>query len=160
MLRNGKGNSAYDLNGTLADVPCDLSTVMSTSASGTSLLLLVSGARTAAPGSDILAFYSNYESSVDIAALRGNCGPGCPASSDGHCFMASDGITSNGANYLLHIGTSMATPHVSAVAAFVRSIHPDWTPGAVRSWLKTTAQPIGSRHSTGAGMVYVDTATR
>ena len=71
------------------------------------------------------------------------------------------GISATGApNYIFMAGTSMATPHVSAVAAYVRSIHPDWTPGAVRSWLKDTAESIGSRQAFGAGLVDADAATQ
>ena len=158
LLIASSGNSAYDLNGSLAHVPSDLSTVMSTSATGTSQLVLASGVRSAAAGSDTLASYSNYGSSVDIAAPGGDCSPD-PQCADGHYFIANDGISSTGAaTYLLMAGTSMATPHVSAVAAYVRSMHPDWTPGAVRSWLKETAQPIGSRQYFGAGMVDADAA--
>lgn len=153
LLVASSGNSAYNLNGTLAHVPSDLSTVMSTSATGTSQLVVVGGARIAAPGSDTLASYSNYGSSVDIAAPGGDCSPD-PNCADGHYFIANDGILPNGSpGYYLMAGTSMATPHVSAVAAYVRSIHPDWTPGAVRSWLKDHAQVIGSRQYFGAGMV-------
>lgn len=158
LLVASSGNSAYNLNGTLAHVPSDLSTVMSTSATGTSQLVVVSGARVAAPGSDTLASYSNYGSSVDIAAPGGDCSPD-PNCADGHYFIANDGILPNGApGYYLMAGTSMATPHVSAAAAYVRSIHPDWTPGAVRSWLKDHAQVIGNRQYFGAGMVDVDAA--
>ena len=138
LLIASSGNSAYDLNGTLAHVPSDLSTVMSTSATGTSQLLLTSGIRSAAPGSDTLASYSNFGSSVDIAAPGGDCSPD-PNCADGHYLIANDGISASGAaSYYLLAGTSMATPHVSAVAAYVRSVHPDWTPGMVRSWLKDT----------------------
>jgi len=160
LLIASSGNSAYDLNGTLAHVPSDLSTVMSTSATGTSQLLLTSGIRSAAPGSDTLASYSNFGSSVDIAAPGGDCSPD-PNCADGHYFIANDGISATGAaSYYLLAGTSMATPHVSAVAAYVRSVHPDWTPGMVRSWLKDTAQGIGNRQNFGAGMVDADAAAR
>ena len=150
------GNSAFNLNGALAHFPSDLSTVFSTSATGTSQLQVVNGAVVAAPGSDVLASYSNYGSSVDIAAPGGDCGTPCI----GQYLIANAGITETGAaGYYLMAGTSMATPHVSAVAAYVRSQHPAWTPGDVRSWLKTTAQPIGSRQAFGAGMVDADAAT-
>lgn len=153
------GNSAYNLNGALAHFPSDLSTVFSTSATGTRQLQVLNGAVVAAPGSDVLAAYSNYGSAVDIAAPGGDCGPG-PACV-GQYLIANAGISGTGApNYLLMAGTSMATPHVSAVAAYVRSQHPAWTPGEVRSWLKETAQPIGSRQAFGAGMVDADAATR
>ncbi|MGH8028818.1 MAG: S8 family peptidase [Arenimonas sp.] len=158
LLVASAGNSAYNLNGTLAHVPSDLSTVMSTSATGTSQLVVTGGVINAAPGSDVLAYYSNYGSSVDVAAPGGDCGPS-PTVCVGQYLILSSGISAAGnATYLLYAGTSMATPHVSAVAAYVRSIHPTWTPGDVRSWLKTTAQPIGDRQLFGAGLVDADAA--
>jgi subtilisin family serine protease len=40
-------------------------------------------------------------------------------------------------------GTSMATPHVAAVAALVWSRNPDWTNAQVRSALESTAEDLG-----------------
>ena len=47
-------------------------------------------------------------------------------------------------NYALFNGTSMATPHVSAVAALVWSHYPNCTAAQMRSTLQKSAQDLGA----------------
>ena len=54
-------------------------------------------------------------------------------------------------------GTSMATPHVSGAVALIKQAHPDWTPGEIKSSIKSTAVDLGlSQTEQGAGMIDVE----
>ncbi len=76
---------------------------------------------------DLKAVYSNYGPTIDIAA------PGTAITS-----------TVPGGSYATWDGTSMASPHVAAIAALVEAGHPAWTPADVETALERTAVDLGA----------------
>ena len=100
------------------------------------------------------AYYSNYGTSVEIAAPGGDAQLGKTILS-----TLNSGTTTPGADsYANYQGTSMATPHVVGAAALVLAQNPSLTPAQVVSLLQSSATPFpsGSSCSTslcGAGIV-------
>ena len=99
------------------------------------------------------ASYSNYGAMIDLA------GPGGEGGAEGVASLLNNGATSPTTDtYVYYAGTSMATPHVAAVAALMFSVDPTLTPAEVESTLKSSARafPGGSSCSTslcGDGML-------
>ncbi|KAL0421169.1 UNVERIFIED_CONTAM: Subtilisin-like protease SBT4.3 [Sesamum latifolium] len=71
-----------------------------------------------APGVEILAAYSPVGSASSFVPDKGS------------------------ANYSILSGTSMSCPHAAGAAAYVKSVHPDWSPSAIKSAIMTTAWPM------------------
>lgn len=85
-----------------------------------------------------LAWYSNYGSSVEVAAPGGET---YPTASDGILSTLNDGLTVPGDDILaFYQGTSMAAPHVSGVVSLMLSLNPDLTPEEVSDIIQTTAR--------------------
>ncbi|KAL5974625.1 hypothetical protein ACLOJK_031295 [Asimina triloba] len=84
----------------------------------------------AAPGVDILAAYSR------LASVTG--------SEDDERFVDFNVLS----------GTSMACPHATATAAYVKSFHPDWSPAAIKSAILTTAKAMDPKRNEGAEFAY------
>jgi subtilisin family serine protease len=53
-------------------------------------------------------------------------------------------VTDPGSGYAFYDGTSMATPHVSAIAALIWSYNTSWTATRVRNALEKSAQDLGT----------------
>ncbi|KAL2326648.1 hypothetical protein Fmac_025706 [Flemingia macrophylla] len=84
----------------------------------------------AAPGVDILAAWSPIGS---VSGVKGD---------------------KRRVNYNIVYGTSMACPHVTAAAAYIKSFHPDWSPAAIKSALMTTATPMSEALNPEAEFAY------
>lgn len=48
----------------------------------------------------------------------------------------------------------MACPHASGVAAYIKTIHPDWSPAAITSSLMTTAKPMNGTNTSPGEFAY------
>ncbi|WP_264780880.1 S8 family serine peptidase [Haladaptatus sp. T7] len=109
------------------------------------------------------AFYTNYGAeAVDISAPGGNADQDAIGTDSkwyydlvlSTVFTESDG--ERVADYGWKAGTSMASPQVAAVAALVKSVNPDATPGEVREHLEATARDLDDPTYHGEG--HLDTA--
>lgn len=99
------------------------------------------------------ASYSNFGTSVTVAAPGGDSGAGLVST-------LNAGTTTPGADsYASYMGTSMATPMVSGVAALMLSVNPALTPDQITLLLKSTARAFPAPCAgCGAGIVNANAA--
>lgn len=123
-----------------------------------------------APGSDVLAAYSNHGPTVDLLAPGGDCGPRFDVSAPETCegqYLVWSSVPSYRpgfpvvAGWAGFAGTSMASPHVAAVAALVRAKYPSMGPAELVARLRRTAERPGRllAGEVGSGMVDAARAT-
>jgi serine protease AprX len=89
---------------------------------------------------------------VDIAAVRSSSCAVCLSPDQDAAELGADA-----ANYAILSGTSMATPHVSGVAALMEEANESLTPDEIKRIIEDTANPMRPRyeyHEIGAG--YLD----
>jgi len=114
FMDNHTGVMATFTAGTATTVQGDVMAAFS-SRGGSGQTLGVNKPDITAPGVQILAGHSPMPSTVE---------GGLP----GELFQAIQ-------------GTSMSSPHIAGSAALVKALHPDWTPGQIKSALMMTATP-------------------
>ncbi|ODR79498.1 peptidase S8 [Haladaptatus sp. W1] len=98
------------------------------------------------------AFYTNYGAeAIDISAPGGNFDQDAPEDANAQYDLVLSTVFEWGDEdddadmvpaYGWKGGTSMASPQVAAVAALVKSVNPDATPGEVREHLEATARDL------------------
>ena len=99
----------------------------------------------AAPGGDYFQATGTVQDGV-LAALTATSDP-IDGIWDFYDFLeqvAYPGLTSldQGYRYAFLNGTSMASPHAAGVAALVKEMHPNWSPGAVKAAVQRTTQQL------------------
>lgn len=98
-----------------------------------------------APGGDFFQATGTVQDAI-LAALTSTSDPN-DGIWDFYDFLeqaAFPGLTSldQGYRYAFLNGTSMSSPHAAGVAALVKEMHPEWSPGAVKAAVQRSAQKL------------------
>ena len=104
------------------------------------------------------AYYSNYGSSVDVAAPGGAMNSATDP--NGILSTHNNGSTTPGSDTYDYLqGTSMAAPHVAGVAALIKQAKPSATPDQIEQILKSTTRSFPATcTSCGTGIVDANAA--
>lgn len=81
---------------------------------------------------------------IPVVGITQASGEDLLASHIGHVTTVDSRLPLNYHGYASNNGTSMATPHVSGVAALIWSANPSWSNHQVRAALNTTARDLGA----------------
>lgn len=154
LVVSAAGNDGVDLNGRLFEVPGQSGNGMAVSATGP----IGFGAFGFNPPAvfDRLASYSNFGQSVINVGAPGGDALFTPTSQictvgviTRPCFvfdfvLSPGGKLGNSNLYFFAIGTSMATPHVSGLAALIVGKFGHMPPAQIRALIQNTADSIGN----------------
>ncbi len=105
-----------------------------------------------------LAIYSSYGSTIDVAAPGGDATVDLNSDDRGDgvfSTLGSDGSGTINMVYGINQGTSMAAPHMSAVAALMKALRPEMTPDELDAFLASgqITTDIGDPNFFGAGLI-------
>jgi len=109
------------------------------------------------PAPQVAFFSSRGPNHADMSSLKPDLGaPGvsvlagvAPSLSEAEHDKVAAGTLLPAPAWAYYSGTSMATPHITGLAALLRQLHPDWSPAAVKSALMTSTSSTLPDNMTG-----------
>lgn len=124
------------------------------------LLIAASGNDGTSSGNDAFSYPASYDSVMSVAAVDSSKDVASWSQKNSQVEISAPGVSVNSTlpddSYEAWSGTSMATPHVSAVAALVWSHFPSCSNSQMRDALNASAEDLGSNgwdQSYGNGLV-------
>ncbi|PUZ59892.1 hypothetical protein GQ55_4G079700 [Panicum hallii var. hallii] len=93
-------------------------------------------------GPRVAAFSSRGPSSLTPEILKPD------VAAPGLNILAAWSPAKNNMHFNILSGTSMACPHVTGIAALVKSVYPSWSPSAIKSAIMTTATVLDKKRRT------------